>query len=154
MPAGIGQSIPDYDSLAKVLGEPIFAADLLKEKMVFGKVLWSRFPHARIKKIDGKRAKEILGVRAVLTSEDIPGSKCFGRIKADNPILCGDRVRFLGDAVALVFAENMDVARRAADLIDVEYEELPGVFSVTDALARGPLRSTKMETCANRSSTR
>jgi len=135
--AGIGQSIPDYDSLAKVLGEPIFAADLLKEKMVFGKVLWSRFPHARIKKIDGKRAKEIPGVRAVLTSEDIPGSKYFGRIKADNPILCSDRVRFLGDAVALVFAENMDVARRAADLIDVEYEELPGVFSVTDALAEG-----------------
>ena len=97
--------------LQKVRGEPIFAGDLLKENMVFGKVLWSRFPHARIKKIDDKRAKEIPGVRAVLTAEDIPGNKCFGRIKADNPILCSDRVRFLGDAVALVFAESMAAAR-------------------------------------------
>ncbi len=52
----------------------------------------------------------------MLTADDIPGSKCFGRIKADNPILCSDRVRFLGDAVALVFAESMAVARQAADL--------------------------------------
>lgn len=132
--ARIGESFPDYDALAKVRGEPIFAADLLKENMVFGKVLWSRFPHARIKKIDPARAKEIPGVRAVLTAEDIPGSKCFGRIKADNPILCSDRVRFLGDAVALVFADTMDLARRAAELIDVEYGELPGVFSMADAL--------------------
>ena len=135
--AGIGGSIPDYDALAKVRGEPIFAADLLKENMVFGKVLWSRFPHARIKKIDGNRAKEVPGVRAVLTADDIPGNKCFGRIKADNPILCSDRVRFLGDAVALVFAESMAVARQAADLIDVEYEELPGVFSIAESLQDG-----------------
>lgn len=132
--ARIGKSFPDYDALAKVRGEPIFAADLLKENMVFGKVLLSRFPHARIKKIDAERAKEIPGVRAVLTAGDIPGSKCFGRIKADNPILCSDRVRFLGDAVALVFAESMALAGRAAELIDVEYEELPGVFSMADSL--------------------
>ena len=135
--AGIGGSIPDYDALDKVRGEPIFAADLLKENMVFGKVLWSRFPHARIKKVDGKRAREFPGVRAVLTADDIPGNKCFGRIKADNPILCSDRVRFLGDAVALVFAENMAIARQAADLIDVQYEALPGVFSVAESLQDG-----------------
>jgi CO/xanthine dehydrogenase Mo-binding subunit/aerobic-type carbon monoxide dehydrogenase small subunit (CoxS/CutS family) len=133
----IGESIPDYDSIAKVRGEPIFAADILKEGTVFGKVLWSKYPHARIKKIDGKRAQEVSGVRAVLTADDIPGNKCFGRIKADNPILCGDRVRFLGDAVALVFAESMAVARQAAELIEVDYEELPGVFSVAESLRDG-----------------
>jgi CO/xanthine dehydrogenase Mo-binding subunit/aerobic-type carbon monoxide dehydrogenase small subunit (CoxS/CutS family) len=135
--ARIGQSIPDYDSLAKVRGEPIFAADLVKEKMLFGKVLWSAFPHARIKKIDGKRAKELPGVQAVLTADDIPGSKCFGRVKADNPILCSDRVRFLGDAVALVVAESQDAARDACNLIDVHYEELPGVFSIAESLRDG-----------------
>ncbi len=135
--ARIGKSIPDYDALAKVRGEPIFAADLLKENMIFGKVLWSAFPHARINKIDTKRAKELPGVRAVLTADDIPGSKCFGRIKADNPILCSDRVRFLGDAVALVVAESLAAARRACDLIVVEYEELPGVFSIAESLQDG-----------------
>ncbi len=135
--ARLGQSIPDYDAFEKVRGEPIFAGDLLKENMVFGKVVWSRFPHARIKKIDGKRAKQIPGVRAVLTAEDIPGHKYFGRIKADNPILCSDRVRFLGDTIALVFAESMTAAKEAADLVDVEYEELPGVFSVAEALREG-----------------
>jgi CO/xanthine dehydrogenase Mo-binding subunit/aerobic-type carbon monoxide dehydrogenase small subunit (CoxS/CutS family) len=135
--ARLGQSIPDYDAFQKVRGEPIFAGDLLKEKMLFGKVVWSRFPHARIKKIDGTRAKQIPGVRAVLTAEDIPGNRYFGRIKADNPILCSDRVRFLGDAVALVFAESLAIAKEAVDLVDVEYEELPGVFSVEEALREG-----------------
>jgi aldehyde oxidoreductase len=132
--ARIGDSFPDYDVLAKVQGEPIFAADLLREKMVFGKILWSKFPHALIKKIDTERAKKAPGVRAVLTAEDIPGSKFFGRIKADNPILCSDRVRFQGDAVAMVFAETLDLAKQAAGLIDVEYEELPVISSMADAL--------------------
>jgi CO/xanthine dehydrogenase Mo-binding subunit/aerobic-type carbon monoxide dehydrogenase small subunit (CoxS/CutS family) len=135
--AGIGESIPDYDALAKVRGDPIFAADLLKKNMIFGKVLWSALPHGRIKKIDAKRAKDVPGVRAVLTAEDIPGKKYFGRVKADNPILCSDRVRFLGDAVALVFAETLAEAKQAVDLIDVEYEELPGVFSIAESLAEG-----------------
>ena len=135
--ARIGRSIPDYDALAKVRGEPLFAGDLIKEGMVFGKVLWSRYPHARIKGIDVERARAVAGVRAVLTAEDIPGSKYFGRIKADNPILCSDRVRFLGDAVALVFAETPARAREAADLIEVDYEDLPGVFSPADGLREG-----------------
>ncbi|MFB3886217.1 MAG: molybdopterin-dependent oxidoreductase [Thermodesulfobacteriota bacterium] len=135
--ARLGQSIPDYDSLEKVRGEPIFAADRLREDMLFGKVVWSRFPHARIKKIDAERAKRIPGVRGVLTAEDIPGNRFFGRIKADNPILCSDRVRFLGDAIALVFAENLAAAKEAVRLVDVEYEELPGVFSVEESLREG-----------------
>jgi CO/xanthine dehydrogenase Mo-binding subunit/aerobic-type carbon monoxide dehydrogenase small subunit (CoxS/CutS family) len=135
--ARLGRSIPDYDSLEKVRGEPLFAGDLLKEGMLFGKVVWSRFPHARIKKIDGTRAKQIPGVRAVLTADDIPGNRFFGRIKADNPILCSDRVRFLGDAIALVFTESLAIAKEAVGLVDVEYEELPGVFSIAEAMQQG-----------------
>ncbi len=139
-PAGIGRSIPDYDYRAKVRGEPIFAADLEREGMVFGKVLWSKFPHARIRHIDTGKARGLSGVRAVLTHEDIPGDKCFGRIKADNPILCSDRVRFLGDAIALVFADTVGKAKQAAELIDVDYEELPVVSSPAEALADGAPR--------------
>lgn len=133
----IGESIPDYDSIAKVRGEPIFAADLTREKMLFGKVLWSRYPHARVKKIDGTRAKEIPGVRAILTADDIPGNKCFGRVRADNPILCSDRVRFLGDAVALVVAESMVAAEQAALAIEVDYEELPVLSTMSESLKEG-----------------
>jgi aldehyde oxidoreductase len=132
--ARIGDSFPDYDALAKVKGEPIFAADLLRDSMVFGKVLWSRFPHALIGKIDTEEARKAPGVKAVLTADDIPGSKFFGRVKADNPILCSDRVRFQGDAVAMVFAETLDLAKQAARLINVEYEELPVISSMADAL--------------------
>ena len=135
--ARIGQSIPDYDALEKVRGAPVFAADLLRENMVFGKVVWSRFPHAVITKIDTAEAKRHPGVKAVLTAEDIPGSKFFGRIKADNPILCSDRVRFLGDAVALVFADTLDAAGEAAGLVKVEYEELPGVFTIAESMKDG-----------------
>ena len=88
-------------------------------------------------------------MRAVLTAEDIPGNKFFGRIKADNPILCSDRVRFLGDAVALVFAENAAAARQAADLIDVEYEELPGVFSISESMTEGAPALHEEETSAS-----
>ena len=135
--ARIGQSIPDYDALEKVRGAPVFAADQLRENMVFGKVVWSRFPHAVITKIDTAEAKRHPGVKAVLTAEDIPGSKFFGRIKADNPILCSDRVRFLGDAVALVFADTLDAAGEAAGLVKVEYEELPGVFTIAESMKDG-----------------
>ena len=146
--ARIGQSIPDYDSLAKVRGEPIFAADLIKEGMLFGKVLWSAYPHARINKIEATRAEALPGVKAILTADDIPGNKCFGRVKADNPILCSDRVRFLGDAVALVVAESLDAARQACDLIEVHYEELPGVFSIAESLQDGaPLLHTDGNIC-------
>ena len=97
--------------------------------MVFGKVVWSRFPHARIKKIDTAGAKQHPGVKAVLTAEDIPGSKFFGRIKADNPILCSDRVRFLGDAVALVFGDTPAAAREGAGLVRVGLRRASGGVS-------------------------
>ena len=128
--ARIGQSIPDYDAIQKVRGELLFAGDLEREEMLYGKVLWSKYPHAKIKKINDEKAQNIKGIRAIFTAKDIPGLKYFGRVKPDQPIICSDEVRFLGEVVAVAFAENIDVAKEAVKLIEVEYEELPGIFSL------------------------
>lgn len=136
--AQIGQSVPDYDGVQKVRGELLYAGDLVREKMSFGKVLWSRYPHGRMKHIDYEKAQRLEGVKGVFTSKDIPGLKLFGRVKSDQPILCSEEVRFLGDAIAIVFAERADVAKEAVELIQVDYEELPGLFSLEEVFQDGP----------------
>ena len=98
------------------------------------KVLWAEHPHAQILDIDITEAQALPGVTAVLTAKDIPGENGIGTIKPDQPVLCGEKVRFLGDAVALVVAETEEIAQAAVDLIKVRYQVLPGVFTPQEAL--------------------
>jgi len=133
---GYGQSVIDLDGVGKVQGSLHFADDLYLPGMLHAKVLWSEHPHASIKRVDTTAAERMDGVVRVLTAKDVPGHNGFGPLKADQPVLCRDRVRFVGEAVAMVVAESEAAAIAAQHLIEVEYEPLPGVFSPLDALKK------------------
>jgi len=131
---GYGQSVIDLDGLDKVQGRLRFADDLYLPDMLHAKVLWSAYPHALIKNMDTTTAEQLTGVFQVLTAADVPGHNGFGPLKQDQPVLCNDKVRFVADAVAMVLAESEEVAQKACDLIQVQYEPLPGVFSPAESL--------------------
>ena len=95
----------------------------------------SAYPHARVLGVDVKAARRLPGVAAVLTAEDVPGERNHGVLKKDWPVLAGDRVRYVGDALAIVAAETLAEAQSALDAILVEYEPLPVVSSPEQALA-------------------
>jgi len=134
---GLGRSLPDQDGRAKVEGSLVFADDMEIEGMVYGKILWSAHPHAEIVSLVIDRAQALPGVVGVLTAKDVPGHNGMGSLTPDQPILCKDRVRFLGDAVAAVFAETVAAAEEGVSLIEVEYAPLPGVFSPQEAMSEG-----------------
>ncbi len=129
----VGQSVPRADGREKVRGEPIYYGDMKLPDMLHGRVLRSRYPHARILSIDTSRARALEGVAAVALASDIPGVKALGRMK-DQSILCEDKVKYVGDAVALVAAATPEIAARALELIDVQYEELPAVLDPKEAM--------------------
>jgi CO/xanthine dehydrogenase Mo-binding subunit len=120
----IGTSPPRHDALAKVSGAARYPGDLAMPGTLQMAVLFARRPHARIVRLDPSRALAHPGVVAVLTAADVPRNE-FGLIENDQPVLCGDVVRFVGDKVALVVAESERAARAGCALIDVEYEDLP-----------------------------
>lgn len=134
--SAIGRSIPRGEGPAKVTGSATYAADILLPGMIWGKALRSPLPHARIRRIDTSQAERLPGVLAVLTARDMP-DVLTGRVVYDMPILAKDLVRFIGEKVAVVGAEDPGVAEEALSLIDVEYEELPPVFDAEEAMVEG-----------------
>jgi len=139
----IGHSVIRPDARDKVTGAPIFTDDLYLDGMLHAQVLRSRYPHARLLKVDVSKARQLPGVVAVLVANDIPGKKNHGLVAADWPVLAYDKVRYIGDAVALVAAESPEIAAKALPLIAVDYEPLPVVDSVVKALkADAPLVHT------------
>ncbi|MCH7593243.1 MAG: molybdopterin-dependent oxidoreductase [Chloroflexi bacterium] len=132
----VGQSIPRADGPEKVTGTARFTADVQLPGTLWGKTLRSPYPHALITRIDTSRAEKVVGVHAVLTGADVRGV-LYGRLLRDIPVLAQDRVRFIGERVAAVAAEDPDIAERALDLIDVEYEELPALLNLEEAYAEG-----------------
>jgi CO/xanthine dehydrogenase Mo-binding subunit len=137
----IGQSVPRVDALAKVKGEAVYATDMNRPNQAYLKVLLARRPHAIVKRVDTSRAEALPGVIAVFTSRDVPVNE-FGYYTYDQPVLCGpsdkpyaDRVRYVGDRVAAVVAESEQIAAQALHLIEVEYENLPVVTDVEEAIA-------------------
>ncbi|HEY6042991.1 MAG TPA: molybdopterin cofactor-binding domain-containing protein [Anaerolineae bacterium] len=121
------------DAVAKVTGKGIYADDLSVEGMLFAHVSRSEYPHANLKRVDVSSACALPGVVAVLTAEDIPGRKDCGVHEVDWPVLCYDKVRYVGDAIALVVANSEETAERAAGLIKVDYEPLPVVTGPKEA---------------------
>ena len=133
----IGKHTPRADGIGKVTGGAGYTADVDLPGTLWGKVLHSPYAHALILGIDTSRARNLPGVHAVVTGADInPG--LYGRVAVrDVPPVARDRVRFVGERVAAVAAEDKDIAQRAIDLIDIQYEELTPVFTPEDALAVG-----------------
>ncbi len=134
----IGRQIPKLDAVDKVTGRSIYIQDLKIPGMLYGKILRSKYPHASIAHIDISKAKKLLGVRAVITAKDVPEIR-FGFMK-DQAVLKSGKVRSYRDEVAAVAAVDPEVAKEAIDLIEVEYESLPGVFDPEVAMqADAPL---------------
>ena len=121
---GVGESVGRPDATPKVKGEFAYSSDLWAPFMLWGATVRCPHPHARIRRIDVSTALALRGVHAVLTHEDVPGHKLFGLEVADQPVLAWDVVRFQGEAVAIVAADHPETARRAAGLVNVDYEAL------------------------------
>lgn len=121
---GVGDSPLRPDGVAKLKGEFEYASDLVAEGMLWGATTRSPHPHARILSVDITPALAIGGVHAVLTAADVPGRATFGLEHADQPVLASETVRYWGEPVAIVAAEDEDTARRAAAAVQVEYEVL------------------------------
>lgn len=132
----VGRSIPRSDALEKVTGKALYPGDLQMDGQVYMKVLFARRPSARILNIDKSPALALPGVLAVLTAQDVPVN-LYGIEIADQPVLCSDFVRFVGDRIALVIAETEELAAQAANMIRVEFEDLPILDSPQAALAPG-----------------
>jgi len=131
----IGTEAARPDAPDKAAGKAVYIHDLVRPGMLFGKIKYSEHAHARIKRIDTSRAERLPGVRAVLTGDNSPQVR-YGFIK-DNFVFKRDKVRQYRDEVAAVAATDPDIAAEAVDLIEVEYEELPGVFDPEEALQEG-----------------
>jgi CO/xanthine dehydrogenase Mo-binding subunit len=130
----IGRDQRRVDALGKVTGRAKFAADYNAGHQLYGKVLRSEHPHARIVRIDTAAARQLAGVEAVLTAQNIPGEKVIGIVVKNQAILASDKVRYLGDGLALVAARSKEIADAALKLIQVEYEPLPVVSDLEAAL--------------------
>jgi CO/xanthine dehydrogenase Mo-binding subunit len=130
----IGASLPRPDALGKVTGAARYPADLVRPGMLHLHVVFAHRPHARIRALDTSDALAHPGVVATLTAADVP-SNAYGLVDADQPALCGEVVRFEGDRVALVAAESKNAAVAGAQLVAVEYEDLPPVTDPRAALA-------------------
>ena len=133
----IGSRVHRLDVEEKVLGFGKYPDDFYMDGMCYGSALRSKYPRARVMSIDASAAKALPGVVAVLTAEDIPGENKIGHLKHDQYTLIpvGGLTHYLGDAVALVAAEDMETVERAKKLIKVEYEVLPAVHSIEEARA-------------------
>ena len=142
----IGKSIPRVDALGKVTGKTLFPGDIDRPNMAYMKILFAGRPHARIVSVDTSSAEATPGVLAVYTAKDVPVNE-YGLIMPDQPVLCGpgsskpytDRVRFIGDQVALVVAEQEQIAEEAVKRIVVEYEDLPAILDTLEAMEESSL---------------
>src|SRR3989475_7603776 len=143
----IGASPARADAWEKVRGRPIYAGDLALSGMLHGRIVRSPYASARLVRLDTQAARALPGVIAVLTARDVPRNELrmelrggmaeatAGAACATQPVLADGRVRFQGEPVAAIAAETPEIAARAADLVAVEYAEVPGVYDPLAALA-------------------
>ncbi|MBI2231713.1 MAG: xanthine dehydrogenase family protein molybdopterin-binding subunit [Deltaproteobacteria bacterium] len=132
----VGQRVQRIEGFEKVTGDSKFIADIFLPGMLVGKVLRSPFPHARIRHIDISKAERLPGVRAVVTAEDTI-KRPWGAFFADQYILSVGKARYVGEEVAAVAAIDPDIAEEAVDLIEIDWEPLPGVFDAEEAMKDG-----------------
>ena len=140
----VGQPVAHHDFIEKVKGSILYAADWKLPGMLHGRVVRATVPSARIVSINTEKARALRGVAAVLTSEDVPSNQLLerpagglGELTVAMPVLARGRVRYAGEPIALVAAETQQIADDAAELVQVEYEKLPGVFDPEAALLPG-----------------
>ncbi len=135
---GVGDSAVRTDAIAKVTGQAVFTDDYKLERPLHGKFKFPDVPHAKILSVDIAEAQQMPGVVKIALHKDIPGRKIFGQgMVPQQPVICGDVVRFIGDPVAVVYAETEAQAVAALDKIKLELEELPLITTPEEAMAEG-----------------
>jgi len=132
----VGAPAPRIEGAEKVGGRTVYTADVHLPGMLWGRCLRSPYAHARILGVNADKAKKVKGVFAVLTGADLPPHR-VGLSLQDTPVLAQGKVRFIGEKVAAVAAESLEAADEALALIEVNYEELPGIFDPVKAMAQG-----------------
>ncbi|MFL5734389.1 MAG: xanthine dehydrogenase family protein molybdopterin-binding subunit [Chloroflexia bacterium] len=132
----IGASVPRPDARGKVTGDTKYPADLIKADMLQCKVVFAHRPHAQILRVDTSAALQHPGVVAVFTADDVPYNQ-YGLVEPDQPGLCKTVVRYVGDRVAFVVAETVQAAIEGAELVRVDYEDLPVLTDPRKALEPG-----------------
>lgn len=132
----VGQRVNRVEGYDKVTGDALYVADVKLPGMLYGKILRSPYPHAIILRIDAGKAAKLRGVRAVVTAEDTI-KRGWGAFFPDQYPLSVGKVRYVGEEVAAVAAIDPDIAEEALDLIEVEWEDLPAVFDVEEAMKEG-----------------
>ena len=145
------KTAPRLDFVAKVTGQAEFVSDVVVPNMLHGKILRSPIPHGHILSIDVSEAVALPGVIAVLSGQDLSGSNThWGLFLKDRPLIAIDRVRYVGEPVALVAAIDESIAEEALDLIAVDYSELPYVTDAEAAMEPGaPILHDSHDTLAD-----
>lgn len=143
----VGRPLRRVDALGKAVGATVYAGDFTMPNMLHAKVFRSSEPSAHIKQLNVNKARALAGVACVLTADDLPDGKLITdmpgqtgqerRKESDAPVLATRGVRFVGEPIALVAAETLAIAERAIELIEIEYEALPGVFDPLEAMKPG-----------------
>ena len=137
----MGRNEQRVDGKGKVTGAALYGADLFPDRAdYFAQVVRSECGHGRVAAVNKKKAQRVPGMLAVYTAEDVPGTNRQGLIQRDHPVLVEDKVLYRGDAIAIAVAETEVAARRGRDAVEVEYEELPVVATIDQALAEGAPR--------------
>lgn len=133
----VTKSIPRVDALEKATGKVVFCTDFKLSGMLHAKLLRSPHPHARIVSINTSKAERLPGVKCIVTGKDAP-EKRYGMLLFDQPVLAKHTVRYVGEPVAAVAADDLDIAEEALELIEVEYKELPAIFDAEEAMSTNP----------------
>lgn len=134
----VGDRAVRTDALRKVTGKPVYTDDYKLVKPLQGKMLFSKYPHAKVLAVDVSQARKQPGVAYIATYDDVPGRKDFGQgMFPQQPVIAGNVVRFVGDPVAVVYAETEEQAYAAMEHIHVEYEPLPVLTTPEEAMAEG-----------------
>ncbi|MCX6246029.1 MAG: xanthine dehydrogenase molybdopterin binding subunit [Bacteroidetes bacterium] len=130
-------NLPHDSAIKHVTGESVYINDIpADERLLLGKVVYSPHAHARILRIDYEEALKVKGVHAILTARDIPGENQMGPVIHDEPCLAEEEVTFIGQAVALIAAENEDAAQQAASFVKVEYQPLEAILDLETAMEK------------------
>lgn len=132
--AAVGAPVKRVDAPDKVTGRAVYLDDMVVPGVLHAALVFPGCAHAVLRGVDASAARSMAGVRSTLTADDIPGENQVGVIDADQPLLPFDRIRYEGDAVAIVVAETSALARDAADAVSVDLTELPGVFDAVEAM--------------------
>jgi CO/xanthine dehydrogenase Mo-binding subunit len=132
--AAVGAPVKRVDASDKVTGRAVYLDDMVVPGVLHAALVFPGCAHAVLRGVDASAARSMAGVRSTLTADDIPGENQVGVIDADQPLLPFDRIRYEGDAVAIVVAETAALAREAADAVSVDLTELPGVFDAVRAM--------------------